>query len=328
MFWLTLDGCQYAESLPYDAVFSLAAHSDSVTVPPSCTAKDPDSVDVRGVALPKPPYRLLQMALWCGATIMRPCVALHRTRTSYVPWLPSRAGQAGPRALLAWWRGCDAFSPVLMGPSLQSAGAPQQQTFCYANCVAGTGTCCMVPRSLEASPTTTPAAVAVTDWGGCGCGAQGKANTAKDGSVLATSKPTDYEFLVSIQPFDGEEQNVCYGQLVGAAPGSSPPPPPPPSKTDDGTDGDNSDDGEDDGGSSAGAVLGAIVGILLLVGCIVGFVYYFRGRMAKGAGRSRAKALDVFDLDEETEQLTGASKYSNVGEDAKLASLDKELEGL
>lgn len=82
--------------------------------------------------------------------------------------------------------------------------------------------------------------------------------------------------------FDGEEQNVCYGQLVGAAPGSSPPPPPPPSKTDDGTDGDNSDDGEDDGGSSAGAVLGAIVGILLLVGCIVGFVYYFRGRMAKG----------------------------------------------
>lgn len=51
--------------------------------------------------------------------------------------MPSRAGQAGPRALLAWWRGCDAFSPVLMGPSLQSAGAPQQQTFCYANCVAG-----------------------------------------------------------------------------------------------------------------------------------------------------------------------------------------------
>jgi len=48
----------------------------------------------------------------------------------------------------------------------------------------------------------------------------------------------------------------------------------------------------------------------------------------QGAGRSRAKALDVFDLDEETEQLTGASKYSNVGEDAKLASLDKELEGL
>jgi len=215
------------ESLPYDAVFSLAAHSDSVTVPPSCTAKDPDSVDDAD-------FVLHYVAAISDPVLVKVCA-------------PFKTGLT-----------------VMM----QSAGAPQQQTFCYANCVAGDE---CVDYIVEAQVGNEVYLVI-----------EGKANTAKDGSVLATSKPTDYEFLVSIQPFDGEEQNVCYGQLVGAAPGSSPPPPPPPSKTDDGTDGDNSDDGEDDGGSSAGAVLGAIVGILLLVGCIVGFVYYFRGRMAKG----------------------------------------------
>lgn len=47
-----------------------------------------------------------------------------------------------------------------------------------------------------------------------------------------------------------------------------------------------------------------------------------------GKGKKHAKAMDVFNLDEETEQLTGASRYHNVAQDAELNSLDKELEGL